>query len=315
MKWTRRASAKDSTRSRRRSSLQLEPLEGRALLATTAASLNQVLVEEYYGAFLGRAADSGGLTFWTAQLAKGVSPNTVGLRIADSTESATDFVTTQYRNFLGRAPDKAGLTAWLGQLQSGRTPDQVAAGILGSKEFFADAGSTNQGFVTALYTDVLGRAPDPSGNTFWLNALARGVSRTTVALGFVTSRERAVQEVTAAYEAVLGRAPDSAGLNFWATALTGPHPRLTGSQALVDFIDSPENINRINTAIAAAPTSPTTTTPTTTTPVSPTTPTTTTPVSPTMPATTLSAIDLAFLAAELRQGFATLGGIEGNISG
>jgi hypothetical protein len=270
--------------------------------------LNQVLVEEYYRAFLGRAADSGGLTFWTAQLAKGASPNSVGLGIATSTEAATHFVTRAYQTYLGRAPDQAGLTFWLGQLQSGRTHDQVVAGIAGSTEYFAKAGSTNQGFLTNLYGDLLGRAPDPSGNTFWLNALARGVSRTTVTLGFVTSRERAVQEVIAAYEAVLGRAPDSAGLNFWATALTGPRPRLTGSQALVDFIDSPENINRINTAIAAAPTSPTTTSstpsasvsttsPTTTTPVSTTSPTTTTPVSTTSPTTTLSALEALLLAS------------------
>lgn len=183
MKWARRVSAKDSTRSRRQLSLQVEPLEGRALLATS--TLNQVLVAEDFQVFLHRstANDPAGLTFWSTQLNRGVSPNTVGLRIANSTESATDFVTTQYQKFLGRAPDSAGLTFWLGQLTSGRTPDQVKAGTLGSAEFFAKAGSTNQGFLNALYADVLGRPPDTSGNTSWLNALASGVSRTTVHIG------------------------------------------------------------------------------------------------------------------------------------
>ena len=254
MKWTRRVSAKDSTRSRRQFSLQVEPLEGRALLAT--ATLNQVLVAENYQVFLHRSTDNDptGLAFWSAQLDKGVSPNTVGLGIADSTESANDFVTTQYQNFLGRAPDQAGLTFWLGQLQSGRTPDQVSAGILGSPEFFANAGSTNQGFLNALYADVLGRAPDTSGNTFWLNALASGVSRTTVAFDFVSSSEAAGNELTNVdYPGILGRAPDTTGLSFWTTALTGPQPARTQQQVRVQFIDSTENTSRITTAIAAEP--------------------------------------------------------------
>jgi hypothetical protein len=254
MKWMRRAGAKDSTRSRRRSSLQVEPLERRALLATTAATLNQVLVEENYLIFLSRTADSGGLTYWSTRLNNGASPNSVGLGIANSTESATDFITSSYQNFLGRAPEQAGLTFWLGQLQSGVTPPRVQADILGSSEFFANAGSTNQGFLTALYQDVLFRAPDSSGNTFWLNALASGVSRTTVAYDFVTSQEAAVDRLTdVAYESILGRAPDSAGLSFWAATLTGPHPSRSVQQVYVDFIDSPENITRINTTIAAAP--------------------------------------------------------------
>jgi hypothetical protein len=273
MKWTRRASAKDSTRSRRRSSLQVEPLEGRALLAA-AATVSQVMVAEDYRVFLGRAADPGGLAFWSAQ-----SPATAGKGISESKESATDFVTNTYLVYLGRTPDSGGLTFWLGQLQSGRTPDQVAAGILGSPEYFAKAGSTNQGFITALYADVLGRAPDTSGNTFWLNALASGVSRTTVAFDFVSSPEEAGNQAASYYNhtpqqtttpgllppafgaevlpgsgtGILNRAPDSSGLSFWTAALTGPRPSLAQQQVLVDFINSPENISDITAAIAAAP--------------------------------------------------------------
>ena len=116
-------------------SLHVEPLEGRALLATS--TLNQVLVAEDYQVFLHRTVDNdpSGLAYWTGLLNKGISPNTVGLGIADSPESATNFVTAQYEKFLGRTPDQAGLTAWLGLLRSGGTPDQVEAGILGSKEF------------------------------------------------------------------------------------------------------------------------------------------------------------------------------------
>jgi hypothetical protein len=289
MKWTRRASAKDSTRGRRRSSLQVEPLEGRALLAA-AATLSQVLVAEHYQVFLGRPTDAAGLASWTAQLDRGVSPNTVSLGIATSAESATDYVTNCYKVYLGRTPDSGGLNFWLGQLKSGRTPNQVAASILGSPEYFARAGSTNQGFITALYRDVLGRDADTSSNTFWLNALASGVSRTTVAFDFLTSPEEAGNQAASYYNhtptivpsppaaaqtvgvpppsfgalvsplsgtGIFNRAPDSAGLSAWTNSLTGPNPKLTQAQVLVDFLDSSENITRINTAIAAAPTTAT----------------------------------------------------------
>ena len=223
-------------------------------VVNTPATLNQVLVDEDYRALLNRAAEPGGLTYWSTQLNNGATPNSVGMAIANSTESKTDIVTNDYQSFLNRAPEPGGLAYWLGQLQSGRTPDQVAAGILGSVEYFADNGSTNQGFVSALYRNVLGRTPDSGGNTFWLNALASGVSRTQVAFDFLTSPEAAAKQATSAdYSGILNRSPDSAGLNFWVTALTGPSPSLTNQQVTVDFIDSAENINRIDTAIAQLP--------------------------------------------------------------
>jgi hypothetical protein len=223
-------------------------------VVNTPATLNQVLVDEDYRALLNRAAEPGGLTYWSTQLNNGATPNSVGMAIANSTESQTDIVTNDYQSFLNRAPDSGGLAYWLGHLQSGRTPDQVAAGILGSAEYFADHGSTNRGFISALYQDVLGRTPDSGGNTFWLNALASGVSRTQVAFDFLTSPEAATDRVTSAdYSGILNRSPDSGGLYFWVTALTGPSPSLTNQQVTVDFIDSAENINRIDTAIAQMP--------------------------------------------------------------
>ena len=215
-----------------------------------AVTLNQVLVEEDYHVLLNRSADPGGLTAWSTQLNNGATPNSVGMAFVNSTESETDIVTNDYQNFLHRAPDPGGLAAWLGQLRSGSTPDQVAADFLGSAEYFADHGSTNQGFVSALYLDVLGRTPDSGGNMVWLNVLASGVSRTQVAFDFLTSPEAVAKQVTVDYSGILNRSPDTGGLNSWVTTLIGPNPSLTNQQVAVDFIDGADNINRINTAIA-----------------------------------------------------------------
>ena len=82
--------------------------------ANAPATLNQVLVEEDYHALLNRSAELGGLTYWSTQLNNGVTPNSVGMGIANSTESKTDIVTNDYQSFLNRA-SRAGwpcLLAW-----------------------------------------------------------------------------------------------------------------------------------------------------------------------------------------------------------
>ena len=70
--------------------------------AHAPATLNQVLVEEDYRVLLNRAAEPGGLTYWSTQLNNGVTPNSVGMGIANSTESKTDIVTNDYQSFLNR---------------------------------------------------------------------------------------------------------------------------------------------------------------------------------------------------------------------
>jgi hypothetical protein len=72
-----------------------------------------------YTDFLHRAADAGGLAFWTAELAAGVDEKNVLAGIAASDEYfAAAGITTQswvnalYRDLLGRTADSGGLAFW-----------------------------------------------------------------------------------------------------------------------------------------------------------------------------------------------------------
>jgi hypothetical protein len=226
--------------------LTLEPLESKALLTVT---VNQMFVAEDYVLFLNRLPAQSELNGWVAQLDKGVNPLVVGSKIANSLEAYTDDVTNDYEAYLGRQPAPSEVNLWVKYLNSGKTTDQLKASILGSQEFFNDAGGTNQGFLQTVYTDVLGREIDPSGAASWGAALARGVSRTTVALDIATSQEQATNEVTRNYEVILGRPPDPAGLANW-TSLRDALPKLTSQQVVNYFVTSQENIGRITTAIA-----------------------------------------------------------------
>ena len=113
-----------------------------------------------------------------------------GFRLADEMDAARS-VFRLYQATLNRAPDPAGLIDWTQQLATGaRSLQQVASGFVESVEFQTLYGPlSNSQFVTLLYTNVLGRAPDAAGFADWMNALARGVRRADVVLGFSESAE------------------------------------------------------------------------------------------------------------------------------
>ncbi len=168
-------------------------------------------VEQLYLNVLGRAPDAAGFAHWTAQLESGaLRREQVVTGFSESAEfvaatgaAATavtraglqaawsDDVVRLYRATLDRPPDLPGFLHWTAQLAEGRAFESVVAGFTGSAEFRAAYGETSDpGFVTLLYQNVLGRAPDAAGFAQWLARLsAPEVSRETVVTGFAQSPE------------------------------------------------------------------------------------------------------------------------------
>jgi hypothetical protein len=184
-----------------------------------SSAADEAFLRSAYEDLLGRAPDSGGLTFWSAQLANGVSRSAVAAAILASTEYRSDLVKSYYQTFLGRAPDSAGVTYWVAQLNAGATDESVIASIVGSSEFYTDSGGTSGGFLTALYSKLLGRAPDSGGLTYWENQLYSGLSRSAVAAAILASTQYRGDLVSGYYETFLGRTPDSSGLAYWVSQL------------------------------------------------------------------------------------------------
>ena len=93
-----------------------------------------------------------------------------------------DQVQLNYLTLLGRQADAAGLTSNVNFLVAGGTIEQMQANLLGSPEYFtSQGGGTNQGFLTALYQDLLNRSVDAAAQALYGGALNAGVSRTQVA--------------------------------------------------------------------------------------------------------------------------------------
>lgn len=138
---------------------------------------------------------------------------------------------------------------FLGVAGSGRDIDLLAhrAVELGSATVVAElAGSPEWAgvVITAMYQDVLGRPPDPSGLQFWLDRLADGARTQDIGAQFYSSPEY-VDDAGSTdawlgqlYRALLDRPPDSSGIEYWRDRMaagTSPY-EVTSS-----FYSSPES--------------------------------------------------------------------------
>src|SRR5262249_3300256 len=81
------------------------------------------------------------------------------------------------------------------------------------------SGSTNDGFLDALYQDALNRPPDPFGRAAFNQALAAGASRTAVVQAIFGSLEYIQDLVQGFYLQFLGRSADPFGLDAFTNQL------------------------------------------------------------------------------------------------
>lgn len=196
--------------------LALEELESR--LTPSASTDNQVINQ--YRIFLKRLPEPPALASWSNELESGrISVGQMAERILHSPEYAKRTVTEFYATLFGRLPDRPGLAGHVQALQSGVPTLQVTAALLGSKEYFAWQGNDNRAFVESLYTGVLGRPSDTIGMRGHRSALESGVSRSNVALAFLTSMENGRQEAGKAYQQILGRQGSASELESWARVM------------------------------------------------------------------------------------------------
>jgi hypothetical protein len=97
-----------------------------------------------------------------------------------------------YQATFDRTPDNDGLKFWVDYLDDGKSIRDAAAGFISSMEFQREYGTnpSNTAFAAALYENVLGRAADAGGLTYWVNQLNSGaMSKADVLVGFSESAE------------------------------------------------------------------------------------------------------------------------------
>jgi hypothetical protein len=174
---------------------------------------NNGFVTDLYRTFFNRAPDSGGLDFWTQQLAAGLprevllaqfmfSPefanftNAIFSNVAVRAEvnTAVDF----YRGLLSRLPDDGGLNYWVGRFRAAQCQgpaaivaevETISSQFALSTEYLARARTTAQ-YVGDLYNAFLRRGGDLPGVQFWINQINTGArTREQVRVEFKNSPE------------------------------------------------------------------------------------------------------------------------------
>jgi hypothetical protein len=178
------------------------------------AFLNRV-----YRDLFNRAPDPTGLAGWTTALQNGTPRIAVANAMTSSTEYRSALISQSYQTYLGRLPDPAGLANWLNFLGVGNTIGQMESGFVASDEYYAQAGSTDSGWVAKLYHDVLGRQAGSSEIAYWVGQLNGGASRTQVSMGFLLSTEHLSAVIDGYYLHFLGRNLDPTGQQTWVSAI------------------------------------------------------------------------------------------------
>jgi hypothetical protein len=193
-------------------------------------------VMQQYRDFLSREADLTGLPYWTGQLNSGaLTPGQVVLNFFDSAEFQGTYapIVRLYFAAFRRLPDYAGLQFWRNQFISGIALESIAQNFAASQEFLLTYGALdNQGYVTRLYQNVLGRPPDAAGNAHWLGFLNRGeLTRGQVLAGFSESQEHRNTTANSVfvemmYLGMLRRASEPAGFTSWVNQFNAGVPRV-----------------------------------------------------------------------------------------
>ncbi len=228
---------------------QMGQMQGRGVatmdfskLATPVLKPNEIFINEVYRQLLGRRADSTGLTLWAGLLDQGTSRTQIVQAIENSAEYRNIVVSQLYVTFLQRAADASGLGTFTSMLASGATIEQVQSLIVGSAEYFQTrGGGTNDGFLSALYQDTLHRGVDSSGQAFFSQQLANGVSRNQVAAAIFGSGEYQRDLVDSYYQTFLQRNADSGGEAAWVALL---QQGMTDQQLIAGFLGSDEFFNK-----------------------------------------------------------------------
>lgn len=167
-------------------------------------------VRQVHRDLLGREPQRAVLTELVRQLSAGTPRARIALAILKSPEHRRAQVRILFAALLGRAPEPAALEAMAGILHQGGSVEQVQAIILGSQEYYLRrGGGTAEGYLRALYRDVLDRPVDDAARTQWARLLAAG-SRDAVAAAVATGPEAASHRAWLLYGPVLRQAPAGA---------------------------------------------------------------------------------------------------------
>ena len=227
---------KRQNRKTQRSTLEIQLLEDRC---TPAGLAGQAIATQAYQDLLGRGIDPSGLATWGNFIDSGVSPAiaATGIENATSQEFNEVLINQLYSTYLGRAPGATDATTWLGFLDAGGSYHEMVILISSSDEAFTNAGGTNDTWLSALFTNALGRPIDSGTQTQLDNLFTAGLNRAQIDTIVLNTSEYYANLVQTSYQEFLNRPADGPALVFQVNALKNG---FTYQDLLAGLVGSPE---------------------------------------------------------------------------
>lgn len=201
----------------------------------TVEGLDYRWVTNLYTDVLGRPI--GGETdaevnYWLNQLTAGTSRMQIAEIFSHSDEYYAHLVSGYYQTVLQRDADAAGLAYYVGELDAGVSTLTVLSQIVGSSEFVALSGTTN-GYISNVYSVLLGRLPSNIEFSFWVGQASAGETPGQIAAAFTTSSEYISDLVGSLYQQYLNRPAEPAALTGWTSAIQSGATEQTLAATLV----------------------------------------------------------------------------------
>ncbi len=188
-----------------------------------------------YTDVLGRTPEvsDSGVQYWVGALSAGAPRVSIAGGFTSSDEYRLKMINLAYRDVLGRQADPGGLSWWLDQMRHGFVqPDDAHRSFLSAQEFYTrQGGGTDAGYVSALYTDILGRSPDAGGLAYWVSVL-QGSGRESVINGLWFAPETLNVRVSQAFQDYLGRPASVAEQTYWSSVARSIGPSGMRTQLL-----------------------------------------------------------------------------------
>jgi hypothetical protein len=185
----------------------------------TAAQNSTTFVTGLYQDLLDRTPNAVELNSWVdAIMANGLTDQQVATAIWHSAEHRGIEVDNLYLTILGRTADAAGRQAWMNALLSGQVNELGLENLFFNSAEFQSKNGTPAAFITAVYTDALGRPPSAADEANWQATLA-AFGANAVTTGVLTSAESFDRMITLDYSSYLGRTPSSVELDSYLSQL------------------------------------------------------------------------------------------------
>ena len=183
-------------------------------------------VEVLYKTYFDRDSEPDGKAYWLGRLASGTERAVLVEEFIESVEwcnvcatygvksgalyhkatipskNAVKFATRLYTCCLGRDPEEEGLNYWSLALTNLDATGYQAASLFFTLPEFVGLKTTNEEYLTRLYTTFMGREPEADGFAYWLGLLNGGTHRNDVMKAFAGCPE--FQEICNQYGIVRG---------------------------------------------------------------------------------------------------------------